>query len=199
MQADEGAEIIVGFEHESSANEYLAHLDSKTLPSILKRIKVKPGEVYFLETGTIHAIGKGIVIAEIQQTSDITYRVYDWDRLDTQGNARELHIDLALEAINYNYVNAKRCYDKKVDSSNNIVKSNYFTTNFIPLSTQITISKNKDCFRVYIVITGNIKISITNDTSIYSFKKGDTLLIPANLTEYKIEGQAELLEIYIEY
>jgi mannose-6-phosphate isomerase len=197
MQADEDAEIIVGFENTCSANEYLSHLENKTLPCILKRIKVKPGEVYFLETGTIHAIGKGIVIAEIQQTSDITYRIYDWDRVDAHGNARELHIDLALDAINYNYVDAKCCYTKSENKANTIVKSKYFTTNYIPLSGEIQINKETDCFRVYIVTNGSIKITI--DTTDYEFKLGDTLLIPASITTYKINGQAELLEVYIEY
>jgi mannose-6-phosphate isomerase len=197
MQADEDAEIIVGFKQESSATEYLSHLENKTLPNILKRIKVKPGEVYFLETGTIHAIGKGIVIAEIQQTSDVTYRIYDWDRVDVAGNARELHIDLALDAINYNYVDAKCNYSKETNISNKIIKCDYFTSNFIPLADEIEITKTADCFRVYIVTTGQVEINI--DSEIYLFKKGDTVLLPAIITNYKIKGQAELLEIYIEY
>jgi len=197
MQADKDAEIIIGFNENCSSAQYLMHLENKTLPSILKRIKVKPGEVYFLETGTIHAIGQGIVIAEIQQTSDITYRVYDWDRVDAQGNARELHIDLALDAINYNYVDAQCFYDKVENQINTIVESKYFTTNFIPLTDKITIAKSQDCFRVYIVINGFITIFIANES--YKFKMGDTVLIPASITNYTIEGQAELLEIYIEY
>src|SRR5690606_40636994 len=77
------------------------HLENKTLPDVLQEYYVKKGDVFFIETGTIHAIGGGILLAEIQQTSDITYRVYDWDRVDDQGKARDLHVDLALEAINY--------------------------------------------------------------------------------------------------
>ena len=197
LQADPEAEIIVGFKQDCSSKEYLSHLSNKTLPNILKRIRVQPGDAFFLETGTIHAIGKGIVIAEVQQTSDITYRVYDWDRVDAQGNSRELHIDLALDAINYNYVDAKCLYPKEQNQSNNIVKSTYFSTNFIPLTTTLNVQKTAACFRVYIVTKGNVNV-IIND-QVYPFKLGDTVLIPACIKNYKLEGQADLLEIYIEY
>src|SRR5690606_38724822 len=90
MQADENARIILGFKNDSSSEEYLEHLENKSLPSVLQEYYVKKGDVFFIETGTIHAIGGGVLLAEIQQTSDITYRVYDWDRVDEQGKAREL-------------------------------------------------------------------------------------------------------------
>ncbi|UYW01585.1 class I mannose-6-phosphate isomerase [Flavobacterium agricola] len=200
MQADEDAEIIIGFKENCSSSQYLKHLENKTLPQILKRIKVKAGDVYFLETGTIHAIGKGIVIAEVQQTSDITYRVYDWDRVDAKGKSRELcriAVELALDAINYNYVDAKRVYTSRPNQNNPIVSSNYFTTNFIPLTAELSIVKNSDCFRVYIVTQGLVNIQIENE--IFSFQLGDTILIPASITNYVLKGQADLLEIYIEY
>jgi mannose-6-phosphate isomerase len=110
MQADADASLIVGFKEKSTPEEYLKHLNNKTIVDILDTKKVKQGDVFFLETGTIHAIGAGIVVAEIQQTSDVTYRVYDFDRVDANGNSRELHIDLALEAINYETVDAQKYY-----------------------------------------------------------------------------------------
>mgnify|MGYP000216802283 FL=1 len=112
MQADENARLIVGFKEKSSPEEYLSHLNNKTLLDILDTKKVQSGDVFMLETGTIHAIGAGTVIAEIQQTSDVTYRVYDFDRKDANGNTRELHVDLALEALNYDKIEAQRFYDK---------------------------------------------------------------------------------------
>ncbi|MFV8358513.1 type I phosphomannose isomerase catalytic subunit, partial [Flavobacterium sp. XS1P32] len=149
MQADDDARIIVGFKEKSNATEYLENLKNKTLLSILDDIKVKSGDVFFLETGTVHAIGAGLVVAEIQQTSDITYRLYDFDRLDANGNTRELHVDLALEAINYDKVETKKEYTKKINCSNEIVECPYFTTNFIPLDGQISISKSAKSFTVY--------------------------------------------------
>ena len=167
----------------------------KTLLDILDTKKVKNGDVFFLETGTIHAIGAGNVIAEIQQTSDITYRVYDFDRVDANGNTRELHIDLALEAINYDLVDVKKVYAKHENVSNEIVHCNYFTTNFIPLDGNVNVIKNKESFTVYMCVEGNFGI-VYNEQS-YSYQKGDTVLIPAEMNDYQIFGNASLLEIYI--
>ncbi|HUH26439.1 MAG TPA: type I phosphomannose isomerase catalytic subunit, partial [Flavobacterium sp.] len=150
MQADENARIILGFKQDSSSDEYLQHLEKKTLPSVLQEFYVKQGDVFFIETGTIHAIGGGILLAEIQQTSDITYRVYDWDRVDDNGNERELHIDLALEAINYQKKNPKIDYTKNSDQSNQLVDCPFFTTNYIPLTTTYSVAKSNECFLVYI-------------------------------------------------
>ena len=110
MQADENARLIVGFKEDSSREEYLHHIENKKLISLLNEVPVKKGDVFFLETGTIHAIGAGIVIAEIQQTSDVTYRIYDWDRVDANGNERELHTEFALDAINYKTTFTKKEY-----------------------------------------------------------------------------------------
>ena len=195
MQADTEAEIIVGFKQKSSPEEYLQHLECKTLTSILQKIKVKQGDVFFLETGTIHAIGAGIVIAEIQQTSDITYRVYDWDRVDANGKARELHIDLALEAINYNKVQAQKEYSKNTNTANEIVTCPYFTTNYIPLDGNMKFLGDKTTFKVIMCTDGEFDLGY--DTHKETFKKGDTVLLPAILNEYNLTGKASLLEIYI--
>ena len=196
MQADLDARIIVGFKEPSSADEYLIHLENKTLPKILKEIPVKQGDVFFLETGTIHAIGAGIVIAEIQQTSDITYRIYDWDRVDDAGNSRELHIDLALEAITYEVVNAKKRYSKEPNKANLAVDCAYFTTNIIPLDGAMKCHKNGDSFTVFVCTDGEFVFQKDTLES-YSFQKGDTVLVPASITDFKLVGKATLLEIYI--
>ena len=195
MQADEDARIIVGFKENSNAAEYLENLENKTLLSILDDVKVKSGDVFFLETGTVHAIGAGLVVAEIQQTSDITYRLYDFDRVDAQGATRELHVDLALDAINYNVVQTKKEYSKDVNESNVVVDCPYFTTNFIPLDGNISVQKDGKSFTVYMCIDGEFEIEC-ND-AVYHYKKGDTLLIPAGISELIISGKASILEIYI--
>jgi mannose-6-phosphate isomerase len=129
MQADTDARLLVGFKEKSSAENFTQNLKNKTLLHILDSKKVQQGDVFMLNTGTIHAIGAGIVVAEIQQTSDITYRVYDFDRVDANGNQRELHIDLALEALNYEKIEAQRLYSKTENTSNEVVNCKYFTTN----------------------------------------------------------------------
>jgi mannose-6-phosphate isomerase len=195
MQADEKAKLIVGFKEKSSQEDYLKHLNNKTLVSILDSKEVVKGDVFFLETGTIHAIGAGIVVAEIQQTSDITYRVYDFDRVDANGNKRELHNDLALEAINYNVVSANKKYEKEENKSNQVVDCNYFTTNFIPLNGSLDLNYSKESFKVFICVEGNFQLEYNNQT--YNYKTGDTILIPAEINECKISGKASVLEIYI--
>ncbi|SHM60104.1 type I phosphomannose isomerase catalytic subunit [Flavobacterium saccharophilum] len=194
-QADTDARIIVGFKENSSKEEYLKHLNDKTLVSILDTVKAKAGDVFFLETGTVHAIGAGLVVAEIQQTSDITYRLYDFDRKDAQGNTRELHVDLALDAINYNKVDTQKKYDTKVNTSNTVVDCPYFTTNFIPLENKLEVSKTGESFTVYMCIEGSFEIEYDGFKQTYI--KGDTILIPAEINAFILNGKASILEIYI--
>lgn len=195
MQADDEARLIVGFKEKSSSEEYIQHLENKTLLNILDTKKVKKGDVFFLETGTVHAIGAGTVIAEIQQTSDITYRLYDFDRVDANGNTRELHVDLALEAINYDKVEAQKEYLKIENTSNEVVDCSYFTTNFIPLNGNLNVNKNQNSFTVYMCVDGDFELILNEEK--YSYKKGDTVLIPASLTDFQLSGKASLLEICI--
>ena len=195
MQADADASLIVGFKEKSSPDEYVENLRNKTLLNILDTKKVKQGDVFFLETGTIHAIGAGTVIAEIQQTSDITYRVYDFDRVDANGNTRELHMDLALDALNYQKIEAQRFYTKTKNISNEVVNCQYFTTNFIPLDGKITVTKSSESFTVYMCVDGNFEL--TNNIETFQYQKGDTVLIPASLSDFQISGEASILEIYI--
>jgi mannose-6-phosphate isomerase len=195
MQADDNAQIIVGFENKSSPEQYLKSLENKTILGLLHNITVKEGDVFFLETGTVHAIGAGLVIAEIQQTSDITYRIYDYNRVDAQGNTRELHVDLALDAINYDLTDTQMEYTKHVNQSNGIVDCAYFTTNFIPLDGESIVRKDDDSFTVYMCVEGDFKILANGQTSEY--KTGDTVLIPAALKAFNLTGKASLLEIYI--
>lgn len=195
MQADDDARLIVGFKEKSSPEEYLKSLEDKTIIDILDTKNVKKGDVFFLETGTVHAIGAGTVIAEIQQTSDITYRIYDFDRVDASGNTRELHVDLALDAINYEVVNAEKSYLKVENESNEIVNCKYFTTNFIPLDGNLAVVKNNESFTVYMCVEGFFDLNYKGE--LFHYNTGDTLLIPAEMTEFEILGKASILEIYI--
>jgi len=195
MQADDDARLIVGFKEKSSQKAYLENLENKTLLDILDTKKVKKGDVFFLETGTVHAIGAGTVIAEIQQTSDITYRLYDFDRVDANGNTRELHVDLALDAINYNVVDAQKNYSTIDNKANVMVDCPYFTTNFIPLNGTMKLKNEKESFLVYMCVEGSFELHYGKET--FSYKTGDTVLIPAEMSEFEIQGKASILEIYI--
>ena len=195
MQADDNARLIVGFKEKSNKEKYFKSIEDKKLLSILDTKKVSKGDVFFLETGTIHAIGAGIVIAEIQQTSDITYRIFDFDRVDATGNTRELHNDLALEAINYNVVDAVKKYKKIDNYVNEVINCQHFTTNYIPLTDILKFELNKESFKVLMCVEGSFELKLNEE--VYKYTVGDTILIPALIDSFEISGKASLLEIYI--
>lgn len=195
MQADEDARVILGFKEKSNREEYLEHLKNKTLVPTLEKINVKAGDVYFLETGTIHAIGAGILLAEIQQTSDITYRVYDWDRVDALGNPRELHVDYALDAMNYDVLETKIAYGSVKNISNKVVECSHFMTHLIPVDGNVEVQKSGNSFTVLMCVEGSFEL-IHNGIQ-YRYKMGDTVLIPASMTSYELRGKAKLLEIFL--
>lgn len=195
MQADENARLIVGFKENSSREIYLKALKENTILSLLNTQNVQKGDAFFLQTGTIHAIGAGTIIAEIQQTSDITYRIYDFDRVDAEGKKRELHTDLALEAINYATVEAKKEYKKEINNHNEMVDCQYFTTNFIPLDGTLNCTTDKQSFRVFMCVEGSFVFH--HNKIEYHYTKGDTVLIPAIIAEFSLTGTASVLEIYI--
>ncbi|WP_318643211.1 type I phosphomannose isomerase catalytic subunit [Flavobacterium ardleyense] len=195
MQADSNAELVVGFNKDTDRQTYISALENKDLLPLLNEVKVQKGDVFFLETGTVHAIRAGVFLAEIQQSSDITYRVYDWNRKDKDGQFRELHTDLALDAINYNASNAKVNYVTIDNQRNILVKSPFFTTNIIPLDGEMVVFHMGEYFKVYMCVEGDFQIRYQSDT--YNYTKGDTVLIPANMVDFKLIGKASLLEIYI--
>jgi mannose-6-phosphate isomerase len=195
VQADADARLIVGFKEEMNQATYIQNLENKTLLATLDAIKVQQGDVFLIETGTVHAIGAGMVIAEIQQTSDITYRLYDFDRVDVDGNLRELHVDLALDAINYQTIETQKHYDKQNNQSNEVVTCPYFTTHFIPLEGEMNFQKTVETFTVYMCVDGAFEIVLEGKR--YSYTKGDTILVPAALTSFQLSGKASILEIYI--
>ena len=196
IQADEGASLINGFEWNTNRAEYLEYFESGKIMEILHKEKVRNGDVYYLPAGRVHTIGKGLFIAEIQQTSDITYRIYDFDRKDKEGNERELHTDLALDALNYSKPDRlKSEYDESVNQVNGIVSTPFFTTNKVIADKNIEINRQDlDCFKIYIGIAGSGKVA--GET----IKLGEVILVPATMKSYEIEpeGRLELLETYIE-
>ncbi|MEZ4793203.1 MAG: type I phosphomannose isomerase catalytic subunit [Gelidibacter sp.] len=197
MQADEGSNLIVGFNQKVTPELYLEHLKNKTLTEILNFDKVKAGDTYFIEVGRIHAIGAGVMLAEIQQTSDVTYRVYDWDRTDEQGNERELHNDLALDAIGFDMPDDFRInYQKEKNHSNKMVSCPYFTTNYLKIGTTIQKKNTHDSFIIYMCVDGDAEIKTASHSE--NIKKGETILLPAAISSYQIASKnATLLEVYV--
>lgn len=198
LQANENSNLIVGFNQTVDKTIYQKHVKEKTLTQILNTENVKEGDAYFIGVGRIHAIGAGVMVAEIQQTSDITYRIYDWDRVDNKGNQRELHTEWALEAIDFNMKNDfKLSYTKTKNETHKIVSCNYFTTNYIHLENE-TISKSNtfDSFIVYMCVDGKATITYNNKKT--ELVKGETVLLPAALLQYEITSKkGKLLEVYV--
>ncbi|MEM9894826.1 MAG: type I phosphomannose isomerase catalytic subunit [Bacteroidota bacterium] len=196
LQADENASLISGFNRPTNKDEYLKFFEEGRLTELLNKENVHSGDVFFLPSGRVHTIGAGLLLAEIQQTSDITYRIYDFDRIDKDGNKRELHQDDALEAIDFNhYDNYKTNYKSSPNTENRLVESPFFTTNKWIIDEQTMINRSVlDCFKIYISTEGAGTINGV------SMKKGSVLLIPAMIKEISVEpeGQMELLETYIE-
>ena len=197
MQADEDSNLIVGFNQDMTAGKYLKHLNDKTLTEILNFDKVKTGDTYFIEVGRVHAIGAGVLLAEIQQTSDITYRVYDWDRVDAHGNERELHNDLAIDAFDFNMPdNFRVSYNKDQNTSNKMVSCPYFTTNYLKVTCPINKQNTYDSFLIYMCVEG--EANIIANSSRETIKKGETILLPASIKDFEISSKnATLLEVYV--
>lgn len=200
MQADKGSKLIAGFNQNVDEEIYTKKLAQKALTDILNQPEVKAGDAYFVPAGRIHAIGKGVLLAEIQQTSDIVYRVYDYNRKDSDGNERELHNDLAIEALDFkHYDNYKTEYTQNPNTPVNIAKCKYFTTNLLELNQEIERDMNSyDSFVIYMGIDGTAEITY-HDIKTETITKGETVLIPAELAHYYIKpiGDAKLLEVYI--
>ncbi len=199
VEADKKAKLILGFKDIITPKEYVHLLKEKKIMTVLNSENVKKGDAFFIKPGTVHSIGVGIVLAEIQQTSDITYRIYDFDRVDADGNKRELHTELAIEALNFsNKIDAKRDYSTKINTLNNIVTCTYFKTNFLPVVNEKVIDYSKtDSFVIFMCVEGNATISIFDNSTTVIF--GETVLIPANAQEVIITTKmgCKLLEITV--
>jgi len=197
LQAEENSRLILGFDQQMDEETYLKKLSENELLSILNEVNVTEGDAFFIGPGTVHAIGAGIVLAEIQQTSDVTYRIYDWDRPDTDGTMRQLHTQESIQAINYNASETKLEYASEKNKPALIKSTPYFETNRIAVSEAIQRDFSKlDSFVVYMCVKGNAVIAVEGHSE--KIKIGETLLIPACFPEVNISANsAVLLEVYI--
>lgn len=200
MDAKADAQLISGFSKEINKETYLEHLNKKTLKEVLNHEQVKAGDVYFIPAGRVHAIGQGITLAEIQQTSDTTYRIYDWDREDAQGNSRELHTDNALDAINFEVEKSyKTSYRSKANETVNLVKSPYFITNLLDLDHGIQKDYGYlDSFVIQLCVEGSYRLIFDEDK--INVQAGEAVLIPALTTDVQMipDRKAKILEVYID-
>lgn len=199
LEAGDESEIYSGFNREVNQEELVAALEKGTIHGLLNKTKPVAGDSYFIPAGTIHALGKDILVAEIQQTSDITYRLFDFNRKDASGQSRELHTDLALEAINYNAAPNQQMHVNQVKGGSvNLSESEFFTVNLLSLTEPRDMDYSMtDSFIIYICTSGSFDIEA--EGTVVNIRKGETLLIPSIIEFARItpEKESELLEIYL--
>jgi mannose-6-phosphate isomerase len=200
IEADPGSTLITGFNREMNEQEYVDALNSGHIMDILNKEDVTAGDVYFLPAGRVHTIGKGLLIAEIQQTSDITYRIYDFDRVDDKGNKRELHTQEALAAIDYKHHDEyKTLYTPKKDETVHVVSCPYFTTNIMDFThgTEKDYS-GLDSFVIHVCVAG--EYIIKHDGLAYPVKMGECILLPKTIDKVTLETTSgfKILESYIQ-
>ncbi len=187
MEAEEGAGLIYGFKQDISKEQFKEAIENNTLMDYVNFVECKKGDCFFIPAGMLHAIGKGLLIAEIQQNSDTTYRVYDYDRKDKNGNGRELHIEKAIEVTNC----AVTEVNSKSSESGILAECKYFTTEKINLQGEHIIEVSRDRFEILIICEGNAMINGI------VYKSGDTLLVPAYIGSINIIGNAIILRTFI--
>lgn len=201
VDADKGAKLRSGFSEEITPKEYKERVFNNTITEVLQEYEIHPGDVFFLPAGRIHSIGAGAFIAEIQQTSDITYRIYDFNRKDDKGKTRELHTDLAREAINYEVLDDYRTqYDAVKDEPVELVACPYFTTSMYDMTEQISCDYSElDSFVILVCVEGSCQL-IDNEGNELTFSAGETVLLPATTQDVTITPEGEgvkILETYV--
>jgi len=198
VDAESHSELNIGFSKSITPDIYKQAILDKNILEYCNFESVNKGEVYFIKSGLVHAIGAGCLIAEIQQTSDVTYRIYDWDRVDDLGGERELHTDLALDALDYSkHKDVKSKFEKKINEPSEIATCDCFTTNYLHVNKTL----KRDLFKIksfviYICVSGKGILSVNGvkqDVCV-----GDTILIPSKAKGVLLESEdMELLEVYI--
>ena len=194
-----GAAIYLGFKDLNiTREEYIAAVAESRLADLLNRVEVKPGDVFFIPAGTVHALGAGIEVVEVQQTSDVTYRIYDWDRVDASGKGRELHTALAVDAIDFE-ADAEllhRKYDLAKGGEAKVIESPYFTMVLHDVADEKRLERSDiDSFIIYIALKGDAVV--VADGNEESLAEGEVMLIPAETYDVTIKGNAQIMEVYV--
>lgn len=199
IAAEPGAGLYVGFKSKITKEQYIDAVASGVLHDLLQFYPVAPGDTFMIPAGTVHAIGKGVLLAEIQQPSDVTFRIFDWNRVDDEGNSRELHTEEALEAIHFdeNCADFKVHYEPQLNHTVSLVRSPYFNTSLLELDQPIGKSFTEiDSFVVYMCLEGRLHLFYGDGHEVV--EKGDVVLVPACIDEVKLipDGRVKLLESY---
>ena len=197
LESAPGAQLYNGLKQQITPEQYKQMVENDTITDALARYEVNEGDVFFIPAGRIHAIGAGCFVAEIQQTSDVTYRIYDFKRKDKNGNYRELHTELAAESIDYTVLpNYRAEYERTKNEGVQVATCPYFTTAVYDLTEPMTLDYTElDSFVILIAVKGEGTIKANGQVT--TFRMGDTILLPATTAEVKIEGTVKFLETFV--
>ena len=192
-----GAMLYNGLKQQITPEQYKQMVENDTITDALARYEVHEGDVFFIPAGRIHTIGAGCFVAEIQQTSDVTYRIYDFKRKDKNGNYRELHTQLAAESIDYTVLDNYRTeYEPLKNEGVQVVTCPYFTTAVYDLTEPMTLDYSElDSFVILIAVKGEGRLICNGEEM--PFQMGDTVLLPATTNEVRVEGEVKFLETYV--
>lgn len=198
MDSDKDATLLCGLKKKITPEEYAQMVENDTIVDAIDRYEVKEGDCFFLPAGRIHAIGTGCFLAEIQQTSDVTYRIYDFKRKDKNGNYRQLHTKEAAECINYNVEsNYRTDYTPVKNQGVSLVQCPYFNTAVYDLDEPMTIDYSElDSFVILIGVKGNATIT-DNEGNTFTLQAGESVLVPATTETLKVDGNIKFLETYV--
>lgn len=198
MDSDKDATLLCGLKKKITPEEYAQMVENDTIVDAIDRYEVKEGDCFFLPAGRIHAIGTGCFLAEIQQTSDVTYRIYDFKRKDKDGNYRQLHTKEAAECINYNVEsNYRTDYTPVKNQGVSLVQCPYFNTAVYDLDEPMTIDYSElDSFVILIGLKGNATIT-DNEGNTFTLQAGESVLVPATTETLKVDGNIKFLETYV--
>lgn len=197
MDSEPDAKLYNGLKLQITPEQYKQMVADDTICDALAQYSVKEGDCFFIPAGRIHAIGAGCFLVEIQQTSDVTYRIYDFKRKDKDGNYRQLHTQEASESINYTVLDDYRThYQPRTNESQLLVECPYFTTAVYDLTEAMTIDYSElDSFVILIGMKGEGTLTIDGET--VAFSAGETILVPASAQEVRTEGTIKFLETYV--
>ena len=197
LESAPGAHLYNGLKKKITAEEYEQMVANDTIVDALARYEIKEGDVFYIPAGRIHAIGSGCFVTEIQETSDVTFRIYDYKRKDKDGNYRELHIKEAAQCIDFTVLpNYRAGYEPILNKGVQLVESPYFTTAVYDLTEPMTLDYSElDSFVILIAVKGEGAITCNGEQM--TFKMGDTILLPATTNEVKVEGVVRFLETYV--
>ncbi|MBR1687248.1 MAG: class I mannose-6-phosphate isomerase [Prevotella sp.] len=200
MDSEPGAKLYNGLKKPLTPEEYKRSVEDDTICDALAQYEVQAGDCFFIPAGRIHAIGAGCFLAEIQQTSDVTYRIYDFKRRDKDGNFRQLHTEEAAESIDYTVLDDYRTHYRTAKNEGvEMVSCPYFTTSVYDLDEPMTIDYSElDSFVILIGLSGSATVTIDDDTET-TLRAGETLLLPANINNVRVEGTAKFLETYVAF